>query len=124
MRWAPLLLLVLSAGCGLPLTGAGTGGTSTGGTSTAGGGACAKANPNNCADCQTCADNGPCASLLTACNDDPNCADVLACAAGCGGDATCLQTNCYSANPGGQAGFQALANCRYCDQCPCSGFCG
>jgi hypothetical protein len=47
----------------------------------------------------------------------------MACAAGCGGDATCLATNCYAANPDGEAGYEALASCRYCQQCPCSGLC-
>jgi hypothetical protein len=123
MRWAPLLLvLVLSAACDWPMTsGAGGGSTSDAGSSS--GGSCAKANPSNCADCQTCADNGPCASLFTACNSDPNCLDVSACAGPCGTDATCL-SGCYSSNPSGQAGYEALATCRYCQQCPCSGLCG
>jgi hypothetical protein len=120
MRWAPLLLLVLTAACDWPITGAGTGGT--GGTTTSGGGTCAKQNPNNCSDCQTCADNGPCASALSACNGDPNCLDVSACAGPCGADATCLQS-CYSANPSGQLAYQTLANCVYCQQCPCLGLC-
>jgi hypothetical protein len=119
MRWPPLLLLVLAAACNWPLTGD----TGTGGSTTDGGTSCAAANPANCSDCQTCAANGPCSSLVAACNSSPDCQYVYTCATSCGGDAACVQ-GCYSQNPNGEGGYQALASCLYCQQCPCSGRCG
>jgi hypothetical protein len=121
MRW-PLFFFVLAlpaAACDWPAA------TDTGGSATtdAGTSQCAAANPSSCDDCQSCAENGPCATEVADCNSDPNCQYILSCAVPCGSDATCLQA-CYAQNSEGETAYEALATCLYCDQCTCSGLCG
>lgn len=119
MRWSPILLLVLLAGCDWPAAGDTTG---SGGGTTDGGSSCAAENASSCSDCESCDLKGPCESLWATCMASPDCLSIDGCAGGCNGDATCLQ-GCYAQNPNGQAAYQAAESCVYCQQCTCSGLC-
>ncbi|MFT3776203.1 MAG: hypothetical protein QM820_63475 [Minicystis sp.] len=119
MRWLALLLTVTIAGCSSVSLPSGTSGSGGGTTSEP---ACSAT--STCSDCVTCALNGPCASLYTACEQDASCSGLDQCYAICGNDKTC-QGECDSANLGGVTAYRAVTQCVYCQQCSseCAGQC-
>lgn len=112
MRWWIVLAMLTSSGCYMgtaPEDGAG-GGSVCDGKST-------------CNECVECADSNPCSQLLTSCLNSSECIGVSQCVDICGSDGAC-QSQCLMNNPQGAAAYNALQDCRYCDECPgdCAGF--
>ncbi len=78
-----------------------------------------------CADCKTCALNGGCASLWSACEQSSDCQAIDQCWATCAvGDTSCQQ-NCYADDSDAMATYAAVNNCVYCTECTtaCAGQC-
>jgi hypothetical protein len=71
---------------------------------------------NECSTCTTCAINGPCATLYSACQQDSDCESIDQCFFTCGSDPTCQQ-ECLDDNPDGVADYQAITTCIDCTQC-------
>jgi hypothetical protein len=118
-----ILLAALACSCVLPGTsgGAGAGSTGTGG---GGGDTGVCKTTATCADCTTCALNGPCASLYSSCEADPACSGLDQCFGLCAGDPTC-KSDCLASNPDGASAYSTLLKCVNCDQCSsqCAGQC-
>jgi|HubBroStandDraft_6_1064221.scaffolds.fasta_scaffold1061432_2 hypothetical protein len=122
MRWPyPFLALAFSAfgACGIfqPATGAAAGGTAG---SDAGADTCDTA--GDCADCEQCAVNGPCATEYDACQQSSDCVAIDECVSPEIGDTL---SDCEANNPNGVTAYEAAASCEYCTACAsaCPGMC-
>lgn len=114
-----LVLALCLPACQLPgqESAAGTGGSG------AGGGdegheqtACEKAS-GNCNECYSCAAQGKCAELASACVNDPGCSALDQCVPLCEGDADCEQECAYGSTDEGIDLYSRALGCVYCVEC-------
>jgi hypothetical protein len=66
--------------------------------------------------CNTCANNGPCASQQAICQNDPECVDYYNCLMACGPDPNCVAT-CGLLYPVGETEYFDYADCVICVAC-------
>lgn len=111
-------LMLVGGGCQVPGLGEGAGGGSE--DDGAGGGgdegtACEEAS-EACDVCATCAAQGPCVELITACGVDAMCSTLDSCLGICGGEPECAD-GCYMSYPDAVQLHGQAMGCVYCDQC-------
>lgn len=131
MRSAPFRLLfslffvagITAAGCQFKEVDPGSGGGDAGTAGGGGGSATACEGKSSCAECVACAQSGPCAQLVTACENDATCVGLDQCMQICGADQECQQ-GCFDMNPTGVQSWTAVVSCYYCTECPndCKGY--
>lgn len=70
----------------------------------------------DCAECQTCAAEGPCSAELDQCSANPACVDLVNCLAGCGASESCLDW-CVVEYADGLDDAVELNDCVSCGYC-------
>ena len=115
LRWLIVLnALVLVAACG---------NTGNDGSADGGGGGSVCDGKGSCAECEACAEQGPCAVPKSQCQQSSDCTGLYQCVASCGANLSC-QDDCATNIPLGVSLFNAWSTCVFCDQCPsdCAGY--